>query len=447
MRPISASPTGTLATAPVRLTGSPSLTCSHSPKSAAPTLSSSRLNARPVTPCSNSSISDETAVLEAVDAGDPVADLEDGADLGEVGLDVVLLDPLLQDRGDLFGAKLQRFSSLGRDELVGAAGRAGRARSRRRAMRADLQDDAADQVGVDGARRLDLAARGLLDLLQERLRLVVGELERGRQLDVEDGSSARRRARSNSRAISVELRRRGPSRRATSRKLRSSSSAPPSTSSSAAAFVARVELGVARAARAARAPRRIGLDEVAELARGPRSSRPCSCAASKSARAYVRCDDGHASSAPLAARRSRARRSPRRSGACGRRRRATLPVTFVGGEQASGRRPRRGSARARGASRPRSACASPRAAAGGRPRAPRACARSLRLGDAARLGEDLLGLGLRACADQRAVLLEQLARLLAGLVGLVERLRGSARAARRSSSGSGRTRTASARRT
>ena len=44
------------------------------------------------------------AVLEPVDAGDAVADLEDGADLGEVGLDVVLLDPLLQDRGDLFGA-------------------------------------------------------------------------------------------------------------------------------------------------------------------------------------------------------------------------------------------------------------------------------------------------------------------------------------------------------
>ena len=43
------------------------------------------------------------AVLEPVDAGDAVADLQDGADLREVGLDVVLLDPLLQDRGDLFG--------------------------------------------------------------------------------------------------------------------------------------------------------------------------------------------------------------------------------------------------------------------------------------------------------------------------------------------------------
>ncbi len=44
------------------------------------------------------------AVLEAVDAGDAVADLEDAADLREVGLDVELLDSILEDRGDLFGA-------------------------------------------------------------------------------------------------------------------------------------------------------------------------------------------------------------------------------------------------------------------------------------------------------------------------------------------------------
>ena len=43
-------------------------------------------------------------VLEAVHAGDAVADLEDGAHLGEVGLDVVLLDPGLEDRRDLFRA-------------------------------------------------------------------------------------------------------------------------------------------------------------------------------------------------------------------------------------------------------------------------------------------------------------------------------------------------------
>ena len=44
------------------------------------------------------------SVLETVDACDAVADLEDGADLGEVRLDVVVLDPFLEDRGDLFGA-------------------------------------------------------------------------------------------------------------------------------------------------------------------------------------------------------------------------------------------------------------------------------------------------------------------------------------------------------
>src|SRR5262249_10865553 len=51
-------------------------------------------------------------VLEPVDAGDAVADLEHGAHLGEVGLDVVLLDPRLQDLGDLFRAKLHGLSSV-----------------------------------------------------------------------------------------------------------------------------------------------------------------------------------------------------------------------------------------------------------------------------------------------------------------------------------------------
>jgi hypothetical protein len=45
-----------------------------------------------------------------VHARDAVPNLEDGADLGEIGLDVVLLDPLLQDRGDLFGSQLHVVS-------------------------------------------------------------------------------------------------------------------------------------------------------------------------------------------------------------------------------------------------------------------------------------------------------------------------------------------------
>src|SRR5437764_5263844 len=51
------------------------------------------------------------------------------------------------------------------------------------AQRARLQDDAADEVGVDLPRRLHLATPRLLDLLQDRLRLGVGQLARRRQLD------------------------------------------------------------------------------------------------------------------------------------------------------------------------------------------------------------------------------------------------------------------------
>src|SRR5689334_6281517 len=50
----------------------------------------------------------------------------------------------------------------------------------------NLQDDAADQVGVDRARRLDLAAGRLLDLVEQLARLLVRELDRRRQLGVDD---------------------------------------------------------------------------------------------------------------------------------------------------------------------------------------------------------------------------------------------------------------------
>ena len=57
MRPSSSSPTGTSSRRPVRLTWSPSSILSHSPNSTAPTLSDSRLSARPVTSCGSSSSS------------------------------------------------------------------------------------------------------------------------------------------------------------------------------------------------------------------------------------------------------------------------------------------------------------------------------------------------------------------------------------------------------
>src|SRR3954447_8305529 len=58
-RPSSCSPTGISSSRPVRFTVLPSETLSHSPKSTAPTLSSSRLSARPTTSCGRSSISSD----------------------------------------------------------------------------------------------------------------------------------------------------------------------------------------------------------------------------------------------------------------------------------------------------------------------------------------------------------------------------------------------------
>src|SRR5213596_1332156 len=56
-RPSISSPTGTEMMRLVRLTGPPSLMALNSPRSTAPTLSSSRFSAMPKTPCGNSSIS------------------------------------------------------------------------------------------------------------------------------------------------------------------------------------------------------------------------------------------------------------------------------------------------------------------------------------------------------------------------------------------------------
>ena len=67
---------------PVRRTGCPSLTSCHCPKSATPTLSSSRLNAMPTTPCSNSSLSARRSSRPWTRAA--VSDLQHRADLGEV---------------------------------------------------------------------------------------------------------------------------------------------------------------------------------------------------------------------------------------------------------------------------------------------------------------------------------------------------------------------------
>ena len=50
-------------------------------------------------------------VVEAVDAGDAVADRQHLADVGDLGLLAEVLDLLLEDRGDLCGADVHQLTS------------------------------------------------------------------------------------------------------------------------------------------------------------------------------------------------------------------------------------------------------------------------------------------------------------------------------------------------
>jgi len=65
------------------------------------------------------------------------------------------------------------------------------AHARVESTRAGLDDDAAEDVGVDAARGLDPAAGGVLDPADELRRLLVGELDGRGQLELEDASLLR----------------------------------------------------------------------------------------------------------------------------------------------------------------------------------------------------------------------------------------------------------------
>src|SRR5918996_1671117 len=192
-RPRSASPTGTLMTSPVRRTGSPSLTCSHSPKSAAPTLSSSRLNAIPTTPCSSSSRSSATQFSRPWIRAMPsptwrtVPTSERSVSTSNSLMRSLRIAVISSGRSftssPCVGARLASSSSCGcqflteplepaTDAAVGAE-------------RSDLENDPADQAGIDGARRLDDPAGGVLNLVDDGTGLVLGELVGGRELEGE----------------------------------------------------------------------------------------------------------------------------------------------------------------------------------------------------------------------------------------------------------------------
>src|SRR3954449_9153221 len=183
-RPSSASPTGTEATCPVRRTGSPSVTCSHSPKSATPTLSSSRLKARPVTPGSSSSISSATqfsrpwtrAMPSPTCSTAPTSARLDS--VSKFSIRSFRIDVISSGRSFIWflAPRVRQFVS----ETFEAAAHTGVD-----AHRTGLEDDASDQIWVDLPLRLDLAARRGFDPAEDPAELLVVQLVRRRELHVE----------------------------------------------------------------------------------------------------------------------------------------------------------------------------------------------------------------------------------------------------------------------
>ena len=100
-RPISPSPTGTLMTLPVRLAVSPSASSCQSPNSTHGDVVLLEVQREARDAVRELDHLERDAALEPVDAGDAVRELDDGADLFDAGRNLVLLDLLAQDRGDL----------------------------------------------------------------------------------------------------------------------------------------------------------------------------------------------------------------------------------------------------------------------------------------------------------------------------------------------------------
>src|SRR6476619_3038684 len=155
-------------TAPVRRTGSPSLTSCHWPKSA--------------TPCANSSRSSETQVSRPWTRAMPsptcstVPTSDRSVSTSYCSIRDLRIEVISSGRSFTFAP------SLPGGELVAEAFQAA-AHAGVDAQRACLQDHSADQLGVDLAGCLDLAAGGLLDLGDDGRSLVVRKLESGGQLD------------------------------------------------------------------------------------------------------------------------------------------------------------------------------------------------------------------------------------------------------------------------
>src|SRR5665811_490237 len=170
MRPSSSSPTGIRSRWPVRLTVSPSTILSHWPNSTAPTLSSSRFSARPVTPCGRSSISSAMqlsrpwmrAIPSATDSTVPTSERSalpvsipsilslriDAISSGLISMWVLYAS--LRRPGDALSKFLQATADARVEHHV-----------------AHLQHDPAEDLLVDVADQLDALAGLALDLLAD----------------------------------------------------------------------------------------------------------------------------------------------------------------------------------------------------------------------------------------------------------------------------------------
>ena len=202
-----------------------------------------------------------------MDAGDAVADLQDGADLLDLHGARVLLDLASQDLRDLVGSELH----LGLPSLLRSVFWTIRMRRRRRRPApsasacaelvdavahgavhdgaADAQHEAADDLRVDRLGELDRAAGLRLDALDDPLAEVVGQGHGGDGLDLEPALLGRRRARRRP-GRSRGTRRCGPGRSAPGGSCPPSGAARPEVSSSTTPFLARVSIsGFSSAAR------------------------------------------------------------------------------------------------------------------------------------------------------------------------------------------------------
>src|SRR5919108_1207963 len=179
--PSSASPTGTSSRRPVRFTWSPSSISSHSPNSTAPTLSDSRFSARPVTSCGSSSISNAwqfsrpwmrampSATERTVPTSVRSAWPSSSPSMRLLRMDVISSGLICMDLLGLHYLTAKLFESVAHGGVEHGV--------------TDLDDDAAQDVGLHAGGELDLAAGLLGDAVAELLDDLAVELDRRGDLD------------------------------------------------------------------------------------------------------------------------------------------------------------------------------------------------------------------------------------------------------------------------